>query len=193
MFGGVFFGGGEGSGRGRAAGVSVHVTVVQVTMSRKSPSKLKQMKEKACEDVTVQIRYKWSLRKNPMRQAKRFQELKLWSEPTRPSEERPWLSRLFPDRFEGRRKRLVRFRAVFENCCTLQNETYLRRVRWRRRLNQAVSSLKMSHIFHGVQFCVDFASSLLSFKEKQEIRRNIVDNGGTLSYILTKQVQLTLI
>ncbi|CAH3018315.1 unnamed protein product, partial [Porites evermanni] len=46
----------------------------------------------------------------------------------------------------------------------------------------------MSHIFHGVQFCVDFASSLLSFKEKQEIRRNIVDNGGTLSYILTKQI-----
>ena len=48
----------------------------------------------------------------------------------------------------------------------------------------------MSDIFHGVQFTVDFASSsLLSFKEKQEIRRNIVDNGGILSYILTKQVE----
>lgn len=127
-----------------------------------------------------------------MRQAKRFQENYDLSRPDRPKTVRDFLgcSQIVS---ECRRKRLVRFRAVFENCCTLQNETYLRRVRWRRRLNQAVSSLKMSHIFHGVQFCVDFASSLLSFKEKQEIRRNIVDNGGTLSYILTKQVQLTLI
>lgn len=48
---------------------------------------------------------------------------------------------------------------------------------------------QMSDIFHGVQFTVDFAaSSQLSFKDKQQIRREIVDNGGILSYILTKQV-----
>ena len=58
-------------------------------------------------------------------------------------------------------------------------------------MNQEMGTLQMSDIFRGVQFTVDFASSsLLSFKEKQEIRRNIVDNGGILSYILTKQVEL---
>ncbi|KAJ7391390.1 Protein mono-ADP-ribosyltransferase parp4 [Desmophyllum pertusum] len=48
--------------------------------------------------------------------------------------------------------------------------------------------LQVSDIFHSCQFVVDFAaSSLLSFKRKQEIRSEIVDNGGILSYILTKQ------
>ena len=47
----------------------------------------------------------------------------------------------------------------------------------------------MSDIFQGLQFAVDFAaSSQLSFKEKQEIRGNVIENGGILSYILTKQV-----
>lgn len=49
--------------------------------------------------------------------------------------------------------------------------------------------LQISDIFHSCQFVVDFAaSSLLSFKRKQEIRSEITDNGGILSYILTKQV-----
>ena len=52
-----------------------------------------------------------------------------------------------------------------------------------------MGTLQESDIFHGVQFSVDFAaSSNLSFKEKQEIRREIVNNGGILTYILTKQV-----
>lgn len=51
-----------------------------------------------------------------------------------------------------------------------------------------MGTLQESDIFHGVQFSVDFAaSSNLSFKEKQEIRREIVNNGGILTYILTKQ------
>ena len=62
------------------------------------------------------------------------------------------------------------------------------------KLEQVMGTLlQMSDIFRGVQFTVDFASSLLSFREKQDIRKSIVDNGGILSYILTKQVQLTFI
>ncbi|KAK2557988.1 Protein mono-ADP-ribosyltransferase PARP4 [Acropora cervicornis] len=49
-------------------------------------------------------------------------------------------------------------------------------------------TLQASDIFHGVQFCIDFAAfSNLSFKRKQEIRGDIVNHGGILSYILTKQ------
>jgi len=52
-----------------------------------------------------------------------------------------------------------------------------------------MGSLQKSDIFHDIQFAVDFAAtSQWTFKEKQEIRREIVDNGGILSYILTKQV-----
>lgn len=52
-----------------------------------------------------------------------------------------------------------------------------------------MGTLQVSDIFRSCQFAVDFAaSSLLSFKRKKEIRRDIVDNGGILSYILTKQV-----
>lgn len=102
-----FLGGRRGGEGERAAGVSVLVTVGASTDVTQVPYKdqalLEQMKEKASEDLTVQITYKYSLRKNPMPQAKRFQELKLWSEPTGP-EDRPWLSRLFPDRFRGPKK-----------------------------------------------------------------------------------------
>ena len=52
-----------------------------------------------------------------------------------------------------------------------------------------MGTLQVSDIFRSCQILVDFAaSSLLSFKRKKEIRRDIVDNGGILSYILTKQV-----
>ena len=52
-----------------------------------------------------------------------------------------------------------------------------------------METLQVSDVFRSCQFVVDFAaSSLLSFKRKKEIRRDIVDNGGILSYILTKQV-----
>lgn len=52
-----------------------------------------------------------------------------------------------------------------------------------------MGTLQVSDIFRSCQFAVDFAaSSLLSFKRKKEIRRDIVDNGGILSYVLTKQV-----
>ncbi|KAL9969636.1 hypothetical protein ACROYT_G021872 [Oculina patagonica] len=51
-----------------------------------------------------------------------------------------------------------------------------------------MGTLQVSDIFHSCQFVVDFAASyLLSFKRKQEIRQEIVNNGGILSYILTKQ------
>lgn len=56
-----------------------------------------------------------------------------------------------------------------------------------------MGTLQVSDIFRSCQFVVDFAaSSLLSFKRKKEIRRDIVDNGGILSYILTKQVGISL-
>ena len=52
-----------------------------------------------------------------------------------------------------------------------------------------MGTFQASDMFHGVQFCIDFAAfSNLSFKRKQEIRGDIVNNGGILSYILTKQV-----
>lgn len=55
--------------------------------------------------------------------------------------------------------------------------------------SKVMGTFQLSDIFHGVQFSVDFAaSSNLSFKRKQEIRGDIVNNGGILSYILTKQV-----
>ncbi|XP_067050666.1 protein mono-ADP-ribosyltransferase PARP4-like isoform X2 [Acropora muricata] len=51
-----------------------------------------------------------------------------------------------------------------------------------------MGTFQASDIFHGVQFCIDFAAfSNLSFKRKQQIRGDIVSNGGILSYILTKQ------
>lgn len=63
MFGGFLGGGGEGRGlggagrwcfRARDSGASTDVT--QVTF--KDQALLEQMKEKACEDLTVQITYK---------------------------------------------------------------------------------------------------------------------------------------
>ena len=52
-----------------------------------------------------------------------------------------------------------------------------------------MGTFQASGMFHGVQFCIDFAAfSNLSFKRKQQIRGDIVNNGGILSYILTKQV-----
>ena len=51
--------------------------------------------------------------------------------------------------------------------------------------------LKVSSIFENCQFVADFAASLsLTFKGKQEIRQKIVENGGTLSHVLSKQVQV---
>ena len=52
-----------------------------------------------------------------------------------------------------------------------------------------MGTLKVSGVFENYQFVVDFAASLsLTYKGKEEIRRKIVENGGTLSYVLTKQV-----
>ena len=43
-------------------------------------------------------------------------------------------------------------------------------------------------IFSNLLFAVDFAASSLPFNRKQELRKNIVENGGTISYLLTKKV-----
>lgn len=43
-------------------------------------------------------------------------------------------------------------------------------------------------IFKGLEFVVDFSAASLPFKEKKEIRRKIVEEGGTISYILTPKV-----
>ena len=67
----------------------------------------------------------------------------------------------------------------------LQNESVVQKSSF----DRTMGTLQVSDIFHSCQFVVDFAaSSLLSFKRKQEIRQEIVNNGGILSYILTKQV-----
>ena len=42
-------------------------------------------------------------------------------------------------------------------------------------------------IFSKLQFSVDFGTRL-PWKEKQAVRRALLDNDGTLSYILTKKV-----
>ena len=42
--------------------------------------------------------------------------------------------------------------------------------------------------FESLQFTVDFTSKHFPYKRKQEIRRNITENGGTISYILNNKV-----
>ena len=42
--------------------------------------------------------------------------------------------------------------------------------------------------FEGLQFAVDFTSKHFPYKRKREIRRNITENGGTISYILNNKV-----
>ena len=42
--------------------------------------------------------------------------------------------------------------------------------------------------FEGFQFTMDFTSKHFPYKRKQEIRRNITENGGTISYILNNKV-----
>ena len=46
-------------------------------------------------------------------------------------------------------------------------------------------------IFEGQQVLLDLDTSV-SFKEKQALRKNIIDNGGIISYIITKKVQVHL-
>ena len=41
------------------------------------------------------------------------------------------------------------------------------------------------------QFTFDFTSKYIPYKRKQEIRRKIVGNGGTISYLLTVKVVLS--
>ncbi|XP_028417262.1 protein mono-ADP-ribosyltransferase PARP4-like isoform X3 [Dendronephthya gigantea] len=43
--------------------------------------------------------------------------------------------------------------------------------------------------FKDCQFTVDFTSKHFAYKRKQEIRRNIVDHGGTISYILNNKTK----
>ena len=52
-----------------------------------------------------------------------------------------------------------------------------------------MGTLQDSGVFDGCQITIDFAVSSLPFKRKQEIRREVVENGGILSYILTRQVR----
>ena len=42
--------------------------------------------------------------------------------------------------------------------------------------------------FESLQFTVDFTSKHFPYNRKQEIRRNITENGGTISYILNNKV-----
>ena len=42
--------------------------------------------------------------------------------------------------------------------------------------------------FKDCQFTIDFTSKHFPYKRKQEIRRRIVDHGGTISYILNDKV-----
>ena len=46
----------------------------------------------------------------------------------------------------------------------------------------------MVFFFKDLQFTVDFTSKHFPYKRKQEIRRNITENGGTISYILNNKV-----
>ena len=42
-------------------------------------------------------------------------------------------------------------------------------------------------VFGGLQIALDLGLSL-NFKKKSQLRKAIVDNGGTISYIVTKKV-----
>ena len=46
----------------------------------------------------------------------------------------------------------------------------------------------MSGIFSGCQIALDLTTSV-KFKEKAKLRRSITDNGGIVSYIVTKKVR----
>ena len=55
-----------------------------------------------------------------------------------------------------------------------------------------VSSLQIPEtgdgIFHGCQIVLDLDAVQVRFKQKQELRKKITDNGGVISYIITKKV-----
>ncbi|XP_072018548.1 protein mono-ADP-ribosyltransferase PARP4-like [Amphiura filiformis] len=42
-------------------------------------------------------------------------------------------------------------------------------------------------IFHGCQIVLDLDAAQVRFKQKQELRKKITDNGGIVSYIITKK------
>ena len=44
-------------------------------------------------------------------------------------------------------------------------------------------------LFHGMQAVVEF-SYTTPYKRKQEVRKSVTNNGGIISYTLTKQVNL---
>jgi butyrate kinase len=44
-------------------------------------------------------------------------------------------------------------------------------------------------IFHDCQIVLDLSTNV-NFKKKQEIRKKITENGGIISYIVTKKVHL---
>ena len=47
----------------------------------------------------------------------------------------------------------------------------------------------MAGVFSGCQIVLDLTTSV-RFKEKAQLRKSITDNGGVVSYIVTKKVTL---
>jgi len=48
-------------------------------------------------------------------------------------------------------------------------------------------------IFHRCQIVLDLDAAQVRFKQKQELRKKITDNGGIVSYIITKKVHVIII
>ena len=49
----------------------------------------------------------------------------------------------------------------------------------------------MSGVFSGCQIALDLTTSV-KFKEKAKLRTSITDNGGVVSYIVTKKVHVII-
>ena len=47
-------------------------------------------------------------------------------------------------------------------------------------------------VFSNCQVALELDSSLLPFKEKLALKRTVIDNGGTVSFIVTKKVNMRI-